>query len=90
MKALQLELPSGQWRLFIDSSKVSMKTVLLHFPSFPLAHAVHMQETYKNHQVLLKIICYEESWWHICADLKVKSNTDCAARQIHQILLLLM
>jgi hypothetical protein len=71
MEELQLELPSGHWRLFIDSSKVSMKTVLVHFPSFPLAHGVHVQETYKNLQVLLQIIGYEENWWHICADLKV-------------------
>jgi hypothetical protein len=35
-----------QWRLFIDSSKVSLKLVLLHnenkFPSVPLAHATNI------------------------------------------------
>jgi hypothetical protein len=30
MEKLQLEHTSGQWRLVIDSSKVSLKAVLLH------------------------------------------------------------
>jgi len=38
------------WRLFIDSSKVSLKVVLLHnrnrFPSVPLAHVANMKESY--------------------------------------------
>ncbi len=57
MEELQLEHAAGQWRLLIDSSKVSLKTVLLlnenKFPSIPLAHAVHMKEIYKNLEVLL-------------------------------------
>jgi hypothetical protein len=55
MEELQFEHTSGQWRLFIDSSKASLKAVLLHngnkFPSIWLAHAVHMTETYENLQV---------------------------------------
>jgi len=39
------------WRLFIDSSKVSLKVVLLHngnrFPSIPLAHAANMKKVMK-------------------------------------------
>jgi len=46
---LQLERTSGQWRLLIGSSKVSLKTVLMHngnqFPSIPLTKAVHMKDT---------------------------------------------
>ena len=57
MEGLQPEHPSGQWRLFIDTSEVSLKAVLLHngskFPSVPLAHAVHMKEMNENLQVLL-------------------------------------
>jgi hypothetical protein len=38
-----------EWRLFIDSSKVSLKAVLLQngnkFPSAPLAHAANMSTT---------------------------------------------
>jgi hypothetical protein len=48
MEELQLEHTSGQWRLFIDSSKVRWKTVLLHngnkFHPITKAYAVHMKE----------------------------------------------
>jgi hypothetical protein len=59
---LQLPHAADQWRLFIDSSKLSLKAVLLHngnkLPSIPLADAVHMKETYTNIQDLLEKICY--------------------------------
>ena len=45
------EYNPDQWRLFTDSSKVSLKVVLLHnanrFPSFPLVHAANMKEFMK-------------------------------------------
>ena len=48
MEVLGHEYSPDQWRLFIDSSKVSLKLVLLHngnkFPSVPLAHAANMKE----------------------------------------------
>jgi hypothetical protein len=41
-----------EWRLFIDSSKLSLKAVLLHkrniHPYIPISHAVHMKGTYEN------------------------------------------
>ena len=44
MKELGLEHDPDEWRLFIDSSKASLKAVLLHNvnqnPSVPVAHAV--------------------------------------------------
>jgi len=47
MEVLGLECNPDQWRLFIDSSKVSLEVVLLHngngFPSIPLAHAANMK-----------------------------------------------
>ena len=50
MEGLQLEHTSGQWRLFIDSRKVSLKALLLqignNFSSGPLAIAVQVKETY--------------------------------------------
>ena len=53
-----------QWRLFIDSSKVSLKMVLLHsknrFPSVPLAHAASMKESYESMKLLLGKIKYDE------------------------------
>jgi len=44
MEEVQLEHNSGQWRLFIDLSKVRLMAVLLRFSSISLAHAVHMKE----------------------------------------------
>lgn len=65
----------GNWRLFIDSSKLSLKAVLLHngnkYPSVPIAHAVYMKESYENMRTLLECIRYTDYNWHICGDLKV-------------------
>jgi len=48
MEELQLEHTSGQWRIFTDSSKGSLKAVLLDngnkFPSNYLARAVQIKE----------------------------------------------
>jgi hypothetical protein len=47
MEELQLEHTFVQWRLYIDSSKINLKTVLLHngnkFAYIPMAHAVHIK-----------------------------------------------
>lgn len=63
------------WRLFIDSSKTSLKAVLLHngniLASVPVGHSVHMKETYENLKLLLDKIKYENYTWTICGDLKV-------------------
>ena len=65
----------SEWRLFIDSSKTSLKGVLLHngnlFGSVPIAHSVHLKETYVNLKALLKYVNYEKHSWTICGDLKV-------------------
>jgi hypothetical protein len=75
MEELQLEHPSGQWRLFIASTKINLKAVLLHSgnksPSILLDNAFHVKEMYEERQVCCKKICYEEHRWNICADLKV-------------------
>ena len=61
--------------LFIDSSKLSLKAVLLNNgnikPSIPLGHSVAMKETYENISVILKAVHYNEHCWEICWDLKV-------------------
>lgn len=63
------------WRLFIDSSKRSLKAVLLHNgnqkPCIPIAHSVHLNETYENMKTLLCAIDYKTHQWNICGDLKV-------------------
>ena len=65
----------NDWRFFIDSSKKSIKAVLLHIgnilPSVPIAYSTTMKETFQNLQFMLKKIRYSEHNWLICADLKV-------------------
>ena len=77
MDALGHNYNADEWRLFIDSSKVSLKAVLLHngnkLPSIPLAHAAGMKETYNNMKLLLEKIKYKEHNWNVCCDLKVLS-----------------
>ena len=75
MAALMVKHDPGEWRLFIDSSKTSLKAVLLHngnvLPSIPVGHAIHMKETYENMKELLRCIKYEQHQWHLSGDLKV-------------------
>ena len=75
MEVLGQEYNPDHWRLFIDSSKVSLKVVLLHnrnrFPSVPLAHASSMKESYESMKLLLGKIKYDEFKWKVCGDLKV-------------------
>jgi hypothetical protein len=45
------------WRLFIDSSKLSLKAVPLHnvntLPSILVGHSVHNKEAYENMKILM-------------------------------------
>jgi len=63
------------WRLFIDSSKRSIKAVLLHntnvYAPIPIAHSTVMEEKYDNMQILLEKIQYNKHSWLICGDLKI-------------------
>ena len=74
-RALNMSHCSNEWRLFIDSSKVSLKTVLLHngnvLPSIPVAHAFGIKESDDSLKQLLQYIKYDTYKWNICADLKV-------------------
>lgn len=71
------EYKSAEWRLFIDSSKVSLKCVLLHngnkFASFPIGHSVQLKESYSTMKLVLAKVKYEDHKWVICGDLKVLS-----------------
>ena len=66
---------SDEWRLFIDSSKVSLKAVLLHngnvLPSIPVAHAFGIKGSDDSMKQLLQYIKYDTYKLNICADLKV-------------------
>ena len=64
-----------EWRIFIDSSKRSLKAVLLHnsnkYASIPVGHSVIMKDSYENLVVLLDRINYKDHNWMICSDLKI-------------------
>jgi hypothetical protein len=72
---LKSEHNPEEWRLFIDSSLRSLKAVLLHNgntkPSIPIAHSVHLTESYENIKTVLEAIKYDDHQWNICGDLKV-------------------
>jgi hypothetical protein len=72
---LGVEYKTDEWRLFIASSKRSMKGVLLHdgkhLASVPVAYSVHLKETYKNLEQLLEKINYKQHQCMVCGDLKV-------------------
>lgn len=75
IKKLGIDYEASEWRLFIDSSKRSLKAAILHnsniFSSVPVAHSVIMKETYANMKILLEKINYIHHNWLICGDLKV-------------------
>jgi len=77
MNALGIKHDRQEWRLFIDSSKLSLKAVLLHngnqHPSMPVGHAVHTKEPYENLKQLLNKPEYSKYGWHICGGLTVVS-----------------
>jgi hypothetical protein len=58
IEALGQQHDPNEWCLFIDSSKQSSKAVLLSignkYPSFPVARAVHMKDSYDNMHLLVK------------------------------------
>jgi len=75
MQTLNINHNPLDWRLFIDSSKLSLKAVLLHngntLPSFPVGHSVHNKESYENMKILMETINYDKFKWQICGDLKL-------------------
>jgi hypothetical protein len=60
IEALGHQRDPNRWRLFIDSSHVSLKAVILRnrnqFPSVPLARAANMKELYENIKLFLEKI----------------------------------
>ncbi|GFT17074.1 uncharacterized protein TNCV_4738141 [Trichonephila clavipes] len=65
----------SDWRLFIDSSKRSLKCVLLNngnkYGSIPIAHSVTLKEEYANIAKVMETIKYQDHKWLICVDLKM-------------------
>jgi len=75
MQTLNINHIPLEWRLFIASSKLSLKAVLLHhgntLHSIPVGHSVHNKELYENIKILMEVINYDKFKWQICGDLKV-------------------
>ena len=65
MQTLNINHNPLDWRLFTDSSKFSLKAVLLHngntLPSIPVGHSVHNKESYGNVNILMDTISYDKS-----------------------------
>ena len=75
MEVLGHEFIPDQWRLFIDSSNVNLKVVLIHngnrFPSVHLAYAANMKESYESNKLLLGKVKYDEFKSKLCGDPKL-------------------
>jgi hypothetical protein len=74
MQAFEHQHRPTEWPLFIDSSKVSLKVVLLHngnnkFPPAPPHHATNMKASYENMKLLFERIPYEKHNWNIYEDV---------------------
>ena len=65
----------AEWRLFLDSSKRSLKCVLLHngnvYGAVPVGHSVHLREDYDDMRMVMDLLKYHEHSWIICVDLKI-------------------
>ena len=61
--------------MFIDSSKRSLKAVLLHngnvYPFIPIAHSVQMKEDRESVKILLELIQYNNHYWDVYGDFKM-------------------
>lgn len=77
MEQFKINYNVNEWRLFIDSSKRSLKAVLLHngnkYASVPVGHSVYLKECYENLELILTKLKYCDHEWTICGDLKVIS-----------------
>ena len=67
-----------EWRLYIDSSKRSLKAVLLHntkaYASISIAYSTKLEEVYSNMKITLEKIKCEQHKWQKCGDFKVLST----------------
>ena len=68
---------AADWRLFLDSSKASLRCVLLHngneHASIPVGHSVVLREDYQAVSFALEKIEYAQHQWPVCVDLKMVS-----------------
>ena len=62
-------------RLFLDSSKQSLKCVLLHnlYREVLVGHFMHLRETYDNIKEVINLLKYHEHNWILWVDLKISA-----------------
>jgi len=67
MQTLNINHIPLDWRHFIDSSKLSLKAVLIHngnpLPSIPVGPSVHNEESYEDMKILMEDINYDKFKW---------------------------
>jgi len=65
MQTLNINHNPLDWRLFTDSSTLSLKAVLLHncntLHSIAVGHSMHNKESYENINILMDAINYDKS-----------------------------
>ena len=76
----ELDIPSynpEEWRLFLDSSKRSLKCVLLHngnrYGAVPIGHSTVLKEQQDDIRTVMDLLKYHQHGWIICVDLKMVS-----------------
>jgi len=89
MQTLNINYNPLDWRLFRDSSKLSLKAVLLHngntLPSIPVGHSVHNKKSYENMKILMEVINCDKFKWQICGHLKWLPNYLDYSKDSHNI-----
>ena len=90
LNTIGCEYEPAKWKLFIDSSKRSVKSVLLRngnlFPSIPKDHLVQIKESYDSMKQVLKKFKYSKHNWKICGDLTIVCmGASRTMRMIHKV-----
>ena len=64
-----------EWRLFTDSSKISLKCVLLHYSNMyapvPIGNSTTLKEEHDAIKTVFQDIKYEHHQWAVCVNLKM-------------------
>ena len=65
MQTLNINHNHLDWRLFINSFKLNLKTVLLHngntLPAIPVGHSMQNKLSYEDVKILMEAINYDKS-----------------------------
>ncbi|KAI6651137.1 hypothetical protein LOD99_5488 [Oopsacas minuta] len=67
----------GEWRLFLESSKRSLKCVILHngniYGAVPVGHSTILKEQHDYIRIVMNLLGYHDHNWIISVDLKMVS-----------------